>query len=147
MQKRVLFLCTHNSARSQMAEGLLRRMAGDRFEVFSAGTEKARVQPLAIEAMLEIGIDISSHNSKTLDVFAGEQFDYVITVCDRANESCPTFPGDVQRIHWSFDDPTSVTGTHEERLRVFRNVRDAIRNRLRMFVTVATRNTSSSRYA
>ena len=139
MTKRVLFLCTHNSARSQMAEGLLRKIAGDRFEVFSAGTEVTRVHPLAIEAMRESGIDISGHTSKTLDAFPGERFDYVITVCDRANESCPIFPGDTERIHWSFDDPSAATGTDEERLRAFRTIRDAIQQRLRMFVTVATR--------
>ena len=134
MKKRVLFLCTHNSARSQMAEGLLRNLAGDRIEVFSAGTERTRVQPLAIEAMREIGIDITGHRSKTLDEFAGENFDYVITVCDRANESCPIFPGTTERIHWSFDDPTAVTGTDEQKLRAFRTVRDAIQQRLRMFL-------------
>jgi arsenate reductase len=139
MKKRVLFLCTHNSARSQMAEGLLRKMAGDQFEVFSAGTEKTRVQPLAIEAMREIGIDITSHTSKTLEAFAGEKFDYVITVCDHANESCPIFPGDTQRIHWSFDDPTAAMGSEDEELRAFQTVRDAVQNRLRMFVTFATR--------
>lgn len=139
MKKRVLFLCTHNSARSQMAEGLLRKMAGDRFEVFSAGTEKTRVQPLAIEAMLEIGIDISGHTSKTLDAFAGETFDYVITVCDRANESCPVFPGATERIHWSFEDPTAATGTDEEKLRAFKTVRNAIQQRLRIFQTISKR--------
>lgn len=139
MKKRVLFLCTHNSARSQMAEGLLRKMAGDQFEVFSAGTEQTRVQPLAIEAMRESGIDISGHRSKTLDEFAGDTFDYVITVCDRANESCPIFPGTTERIHWSFDDPTAVMGTDEQKLRAFRTVRDAIQQRLRIFVTIATR--------
>ena len=137
MTKRVLFLCTHNSARSQMAEGLLRKLSGDRFEVFSAGTEKTRVQPLAIEAMREIGIDLSGHTSKTLDAFAGQTFDYVITVCDRANESCPIFPGGTERIHWSFEDPTAATGTDEQKLRAFRTVRDAIQQRLRIFVTVA----------
>ena len=139
MKKRVLFLCTHNSARSQMAEGLLRKMAGDRFEVSSAGTERTRVQPLAIEAMREIGIDISGHSSKTLDAFEGQTLDYVITVCDRANESCPIFPGTTERIHWSFEDPTAATGTDEKRLRVFRTVRDAIQQRLRMFVTIAVK--------
>jgi arsenate reductase len=137
MKQRVLFLCTHNSARSQMAEGLLRNMAGERFEVFSAGTEKTRVQPLAIDAMREIGIDISEHTSKTLEAFAGRTFDYVITVCDRANESCPVFPGATRRIHWSFDDPTAGTGSDEEKLRVFRTVRDAIQDRLRAFATLA----------
>ena len=135
MKKRVLFLCTHNSARSQMAEGLLRRMAGEQFEVFSAGTEETRVHPLAIEAMREIGIDMSSHRSKTLEEFSGQSFDYVITVCDRANESCPIFPGSTERIHWSFDDPSAATGTDAERLRVFRQIRDAIQNRLRLFQT------------
>ena len=131
MRKRVLFLCTHNAARSQMAEGLLRSLAGDRFEVFSAGTEETRVHPLAIEAMREIGIDISAHRSKTLDEFQGQPFDVVITVCDRANESCPFFPGNTERLHWSFDDPGAATGTDDERLEVFRRIRDAIRTRLR----------------
>lgn len=139
MKKRVLFLCTHNSARSQMAEGLLRKIGGDHFEVFSAGTEKTRVHPLAIEAMRETGIDISGQSLKTLDAFTGERFDYVITVCDRANESCPIFPGDTERIHWSFDDPSAASGTDEERLRAFRTIRDAIQQRLRIFVTIATR--------
>ena len=137
MKKRVLFLCTHNSARSQMAEGLLRHMAGGRFEVFSAGTERTRVQPLAIEAMRESGIDITGHRSKTLDELAGESFDFVITVCDRANESCPIFPGTSERLHWSFEDPTTATGSDEQKLRAFRTVRDAIQQRLRMFLTVA----------
>ena len=139
MKKRVLFLCTHNSARSQMAEGLLRKLAGDRFDVFSAGTEKTRLHPLAIEAMDEIGIDMAEQTSKTLDVYERRTFDFVITVCDRANESCPVFPGDTQRIHWSFDDPSAATGTEEERLRVFRRIRDEIQARLRMFVTIASR--------
>ena len=139
MKKRVLFLCTHNSARSQIAEGLLRHMGGDRFEVFSAGTEQTRVQPLAIEAMREVGIDITGHRSKTLDELDGESFDYVITVCDRANESCPIFPGTTERIHWSFDDPTAVTGTEEQKLRAFRTVRDAIQQRLRIFLTIANK--------
>ena len=134
-KKSVLFLCTHNSARSQMAEGLLRNMAGDRFRVESAGTERTRIHPLAIEAMQELGIDITGHSSKTLDAFAGEKFDYVVTVCDRANESCPLFPGDTERIHWSFDDPSAATGSHQERLRAFRTIRDAIRSRLQEFVT------------
>ena len=139
MKKRLLFLCTHNSARSQIAEGLLRKMAGDRFEVFSAGTERTRVQPLAIEAMREVGIDITGHRSKTLDEFAGQNFGYVITVCDRANESCPIFPGTTERIHWSFDDPTAVSGTEEQKLRAFRTVRDAIQQRLRMFLISANK--------
>ena len=132
MKKRILFLCTHNSARSQMAEGLLRDMAGDRFEVFSAGTEKTRVHPLAIEAMREVGIDISGHTSKTIGELDGP-FDVVVTVCDPANESCPLFPGDTQRLHWSFPDPSAVTGSDEERLQAFREVRDEILRRLRDF--------------
>ena len=139
MKKRVLFLCTHNSARSQMAEGLLRNLAGGKFDVFSAGTEQTKVQPLAIEAMREIGIDIASHTSKTLEAFTGQTFDYVITVCDRANESCPIFPGGTQRIHWSFDDPTAATGSHDDRLRKFQQVRDEIQERLRISVTEASR--------
>lgn len=139
MKKRVLFLCTHNSARSQMAEGLLRSMAGDRFDVFSAGTERTYVQPLAIDAMREIGIDITAHTSKTLDEFEGQTFDYVITVCDRANESCPILPGTTERIHWSFEDPTAATGTDEQRLRAFRTVRDALLQRLRIFLTLAAK--------
>lgn len=139
MKKRVLFLCTHNSARSQMAEGLLRNMAGDRFDVFSAGTERTYVQPLAIDAMREIGIDITAQTSKTLDELEGQTFDYVITVCDRANESCPILPGTTERIHWSFEDPTAATGTDEQRLRAFRTVRDALQQRLRIFLTLAAK--------
>ena len=131
MKKRVLFLCTHNSSRSQMAEGLLRAMAGDRFDVFSAGTEATEVHPLAIAAMRERGIDIGGHASKTLDAFAGERFDYVITVCNQANESCPIFPGETERLHWDFDDPRGAG------LPVFRRVRDEIENRLRAFLASA----------
>ena len=134
MRRRVLFLCTHNSARSQMAEGLLRRMAGDKFEVFSAGTAETRVHPLAIDAMREIGIDISGHRSKTLEAFAGKNFDYVITVCDRANESCPVFPGGTERLHWSLDDPAAAKGSDDERLGAFRDVRDRIARQLEAFV-------------
>jgi len=124
---RVLFLCTHNSARSQMAEGLLRRLAGDRFEVASAGTEARGVNPLATRAMAEIGIDLRGHTSKTLDRFLGERWDYVITVCDSANESCPAFPGARTRLHRSFDDPSAARGSDEQRLPVFRRVRDEIK--------------------
>ncbi len=135
-KKRVLFLCTHNSARSQMAEGLLRSEAGDRFDVASAGTEETRVNPLAIEAMNEIGIDISGHTSKTLERFLNDRWDYVITVCDRANESCPFFPGAAERLHWSVEDPSAVQGSHEERLAAFRRIRDQIRERVRQFDAV-----------
>ena len=130
-QRRVLFLCTHNSARSQMAEGFLRHLAGDRFEVASAGTEATRVHPLAIGAMQEAGIDIRAHRSKTLDALMDDPWDYVITVCDSANEHCPVFPGRTTRIHWSFDDPSSATGSDVERLATFRRVRDEIQGRLR----------------
>jgi arsenate reductase (thioredoxin) len=126
--QRVLFLCTHNSARSQMAEGLLREMAGDRFEVFSAGTEATHVRPEAISVMAEIGVDVSTQESKTLERYLGEPFDYVITVCDDANEACPVFPGARERLHWSFPDPSRAEG--EERTPVFRKVRDEIRARI-----------------
>jgi arsenate reductase len=129
-RRRVLFLCTHNSSRSQMAEGLLRTMAGDRFEVASAGTEATRVHPLAVRAMAELGIDLAGHTSKTLDRFLGEPWDCVITVCDGANEACPVFPGATTRVHWSFDDPSAARGSEDERLTVFRRIRDEIRARL-----------------
>ena len=127
---RVLFLCTHNSARSQMAEGLLRHLAGDRFEAHSAGTEATHIRPLAIRAMDEIGVDISGQESKTLERYFGEPFDYVITVCDDANEACPFFSGATNRLHWSLLDPSAAEGTEEERLAVFRSVRDALRDRV-----------------
>ena len=133
-KRRVLILCTGNSARSQMAEGLLRHDGGERFEVFSAGVEPSRVRPQAVEAMREIGVDISAHRSKSVDEFAGREFDYVITVCDNANERCPVFPGRTRRIHWSFDDPAAARGDEAARLAVFRRVRDEIRGRLRRFV-------------
>ena len=128
--QRVLFLCTHNSARSQMAEGLLRALGGDRFEPFSAGTEATHVRPLAIRAMAELGIDISAQESKTLDRYLGDRFDAVITVCDQANESCPVFGGARQRLHWSFPDPSTAEGSEDEQLAVYRQVRDAIRVRI-----------------
>jgi arsenate reductase (thioredoxin) len=127
---RILFLCTHNSARSQMAEGMLRDLAGDRFEVHSAGTEATHVRPLAIRAMDEMEIDISGQESKTLERYVGEPFDYVITVCDEANEACPFFPGAKSRLHWSFEDPSQADGSQDERLAVFRRVRDEIRARI-----------------
>jgi arsenate reductase (thioredoxin) len=128
---RVLFLCTHNSARSQMAEALLRHLGGDRFEAHSAGTEATHVRPLAVRAMDEIGVDISGQESKTLERYLEEPFDYVITVCDDANEACPFFPGAANRLHWSFEDPSRVEGSEEERLAVFRSVRDRIRERIK----------------
>jgi arsenate reductase (thioredoxin) len=127
---RVLFLCTHNSARSQMAEGFLRSLAGDRFEPASAGTEATRVHPLAIRAMAELGIDLSAHTSKIVDEFVEQPWDYVITVCDAANESCPMFPKKSSRLHWSFEDPSRATGSDDQRLEVFRRVRDQIKRRI-----------------
>ena len=127
---RVLVLCTHNSARSQMAEGFIRAMAGGRFEVESAGTEATRVHPLAVRVMEEVGIDLRGHASKTLDRFLDDRWDYVITVCDSANERCPLFPGAAARLHWSFDDPSAAQGSEEERVGAFRRVRDAIRAQL-----------------
>ncbi|HKY44510.1 MAG TPA: arsenate reductase ArsC [Pyrinomonadaceae bacterium] len=130
----MLILCTGNSARSQMAEGLLRHMAGDRFEVASAGVSPTRVRPEAMEVMREIGIDISTHRSKSVAEFATGEFDYVITVCDNANEQCPVFPGKTKRIHWSFDDPAAAEGDESARLAVFRHVRDEIQERLKQFI-------------
>ena len=133
VKKRVLILCTGNSARSQMAEGLLRHDGGEKFEVESAGVEPSHVRPQAVEAMREIGVDISGHRSKSVEEFAGQEFDYVITVCDNAKEHCPVFPANTRRIHWSFDDPAAAVGDEAERLAVFRRVRDEIRGRLREF--------------
>lgn len=127
-RKRVLILCTGNSARSQMAEGLLRDIAGDRFEVFSAGTRPAGLNPNAVTAMEEIGIDISRHRSKSVDEFEGQEFDYVITVCDNAKESCPIFLGAGKRIHHDFEDPAT------QPLPAFRKVRDEMSGWLRDFV-------------
>jgi arsenate reductase len=138
-KQRVLILCTGNSARSQMAEGLLRDMAGDRFEVASAGVSPSSVRPEAIEAMKEEGIDISSHTSKSVDAFLDQEFDYVITVCDNANEQCPVFPGNTTRIHWSFEDPAEAGGNLEDRLKVFRSVREKIREKLEGFAKEKSR--------
>ncbi|HEY9401780.1 MAG TPA: arsenate reductase ArsC [Pyrinomonadaceae bacterium] len=132
-QKRVLILCTGNSARSQMAEGLLRHDGGGRFEVFSAGVSPSGVRAEAVEAMREVGVDISGQRSKSVEEFAGQAFDYVITVCDNAREQCPFFPAGTRRIHWSFDDPASAEGDFAARLAVFRRVRDEIRARLGEF--------------
>lgn len=132
-KQRVLILCTGNSARSQMAEGLLRHDAGDRFEVESAGVDPGHVRPEAVAVMKELGIDISGHRSKHVDEFAGEEFDHVLTVCDNANESCPVLPGQGRRLHRSFEDPAAVRDTEEQRLAVFRKVRDEIREYLRTF--------------
>jgi arsenate reductase len=131
---RVLVLCTHNSARSQMAERLLRDLGRDRFEVASAGTVATAVHPLAARVMEEIGLDLRGHSSKTLERYLGERWDYVITVCDQAGERCPLFPGPARRIHWSFEDPSAATGSEADRLATFRRVRDAIRDRHRAWL-------------
>ena len=132
MKKSVLILCTGNSARSQMAEGLLRNMAGDRFEVFSAGTHPTSLNPNAVSALADLGIDISSHRSKSADEFRNNSFDYVITVCDNARESCPIFPGAGERIHRSFPDPASAPISDQPV--IFRQVRDSIRTWLELFI-------------
>jgi arsenate reductase (thioredoxin) len=131
---RVLILCTANSARSQMAEGLLRHEAGPSCEVFSAGTTPTQVRPEAIAVMREAGIDLSGHHSKSVEEFLGQEFDYVITVCDNARETCPVFPARTRRIHWSIEDPAAVNGSAEERLEAFRHARDDLQRRLRAFV-------------
>jgi arsenate reductase len=127
-KKKVLFICTHNSARSHMAEGLVNAFAGDRFEAHSAGTEPSQVNPLAIKVMAEIDIDISGHHSKGVEQFLDQEFDYVVTVCDHAKETCPFFPGGKERIHRGFQDPTAWEGAGDERVAIFRRLRDEIRN-------------------
>jgi arsenate reductase len=126
MKKRILFICTHNSARSQMAEGFVNNLYGDRYEAFSAGIEKTEVNPFAIEVMKMAGIDISNQRSKSIEEFRGELFDYVVTVCDNARSTCPFFPGK-KIFHKSFDDPAKATGNHDDVLKVFMKVRDEIR--------------------
>lgn len=132
-KKRVLILCTGNSARSQMAEGLLRDIGKGQLEVESAGVIASFVRLQAIEAMNQIGIDITRHRSKSVEEFAGQEFDYVITVCDNAKESCPVFPGNTKRVHWSFDDPAEAVGDDAAKLQVFRRVRDEIKEKLTSF--------------
>jgi arsenate reductase len=138
MKQKVLFLCTGNSARSQMAEGLLRDLSGDRFEVASAGVDPKALHPLAIEAMQEIGIDISRQESKSVTTLLGQHFSYVVTVCDDAKERCPIFPEPARPIHWRFDDPAAIEGTRDEKLAVFRRVRDEIEMRLRQWLDEAS---------
>jgi len=133
MKKRVLILCTGNSARSQMAEGLLRHDAGERFEVASAGTKAGFVRPEAIAVMREVGIDIAGHRSKNVEEFQGQDFDYVITVCDNARETCPVFFGKAENLHHDFEDPAGAPGSEQDRLVVFRCVRDQLRTYLRDF--------------
>jgi arsenate reductase len=130
-QARVLILCTANSARSQMAEGLLRHLAGGTLDVYSAGARPSIVNPLAIRAMAARGLDISGHRSKSLTEFLNQPFDYVMTVCDHAAETCPVFPGKAQRLHWSFPDPAAVAGSEEEQLAAFEQVRDHLEETLR----------------
>ncbi|MDP9243854.1 MAG: arsenate reductase ArsC [Chloroflexota bacterium] len=139
-RRRVLFVCTHNSARSQMAEAMLRTWGGDKFEAFSAGTEAAGIKPETVQVMNEIGIDISGQRSKTTDEFRGQSFEWFITVCDEAQKNCPVLPGVEHAAHWSIEDPSMVVGTSEERLAAFRDVRDLIRNRLRLFILAGGRS-------
>jgi arsenate reductase len=127
-KKSVLFLCTHNSARSQMAEGIMNHLYGDRYQASSAGTEPGTVNPLAVKALAEIGIDISAHHSKHVREFVGREMDLVVTVCDNAREACPFFPGAKENRHESFPDPSAVSGSDEEKLAAFRASRDAIRS-------------------
>ena len=136
---KVLFVCSHNSARSQMAEGFLRHLGGDAFEAASAGTEPGELHPLAVDVMAEAGIDISGQRAKAVDDFVRQRFDYVITVCDDAREACPFFPGAARRLHWSLPDPSAASGSREERLSVFRAVRDEVRRRLEEFLEGAGR--------
>ena len=134
LKPKVLFLCTGNSARSQMAEGFLRNMAGDYFEALSAGIEPKGLNPLAVDVMREIGIDISKQRSKDVREFLGSPIPYIITVCDNAKEHCPIFPGTFTYMHWSIEDPAAVQGTEEEKLAVFRRIRDQIGSRVKGFV-------------
>lgn len=136
---RVLFVCTHNSARSQIAEALLERFGGEDFEVHSAGTEATRVNPYAVRVLAEEGIDWSAARSKVITEFLDQRFDYVITVCDRARETCPVFPGSENTLHWGLDDPSEVEGTDEERLEAFRRTRAEVTTRLRPFIEMALR--------
>jgi arsenate reductase (thioredoxin) len=135
MKQRVLFLCTGNSARSQMAEGLLRHLAGDRYDALSAGTHPVGLNPGAVAAMRELGIDISAQRSKRMDEFVDQAFDYVITVCDRAKESCPRWPHTGWLLHWSFDDPAATMGSPEEQRKAFRTVRQQIKAHIEGFIT------------
>ena len=139
MPKRVLFLCTHNSARSQMAEAFLRHLSDGRFAVFSAGTRPTAVHPMAVVAMQEVGIDMSGQGSKDVAVYVQDSFDYLITVCDQAREECPIFPGARQQLHWSIPDPAEVDGDEASRLAAFRRVRDDLDGRIREFIAGAER--------
>ena len=134
MVKRVLFLCTGNSVRSQMAEGFLRHMASDRFDVFSAGVKPTEVNPLAIAVMKELSIDISKQKSKSVNEFVSQKFDYIITLCDNAKQTCPFFPGKAERLHWDLEDPAAAVGSEEERLAVFRRIQAAILENIYSFI-------------
>ena len=134
MKKKVLFLCTGNSCRSQMAEGFLRHMGGDEYEVYSAGVDPAEVNPLSVKVMEEVGIDISDQVSQSADEFIGKKFDYVVTVCDNAKQTCPVFPGEYKKVHWDLEDPAEAEGTGEEVLRVFRAIRDRIKSNVSEFL-------------
>jgi arsenate reductase len=136
-KRRVLFVCLHNSARSQMAEGMLRAWAGDRYEVASGGTEPRGVRAEAIAVMAELGIDISGHTSKTIEGFMGQPWDWLIPVCEEACEACPYVPGARAVLRWSFDDPSAATGSEAERMAEFRRVRDELATRIRAFIAEA----------
>jgi ArsR family transcriptional regulator, arsenate/arsenite/antimonite-responsive transcriptional repressor / arsenate reductase (thioredoxin) len=137
---RVLFLCTHNSARSQMAEGLLRKLGGDQVEVFSAGSEPTSIHPLAMKVMSDIGIDLNQHRSKHLNEFAGQNFDYIVTVCDRVREVCPVFPADPEQIHWSIPDPVAIEGNWQTQERAFANIANELRTRIEFLLLVIKHN-------
>jgi len=132
--KKILFLCTGNSCRSQMAEGLMWHMAGDKFEVYSAGVEPTQVNPYAIKVMAETGINISSHRSKSVNEFLKQEFDYVITVCNHAKQVCPIFPGEHRNIHWDIEDPAGIKGTEQEKMDFFRKIRDEIKEKCLIFL-------------
>lgn len=140
MRGKILCVCTANSARSQMGEGLLRHLGGDRFEVYSAGVNPTQVNPLAVKVMSEIGIDISRQRSKSVKEFSGQQFDYVITVCDNAKQTCPLFPGKHEKIHWSLEDPSCAEGAEEDMLTIFRKTRNQIKENILKFLTLPKDN-------
>src|SRR5713226_5727691 len=142
-KQRVLFVCTGNSCSSQMAEGFLRELAGNQFKAASTGTSPTRVNPLAVRAMAEVGVDITEQRSKSVEEMTGERFDYVITVCDRAREACPVFPGRANRLHWSFDDPGEAEGSEQERLEVFRRTRNDIAASIKDFASAHHRTQDS----
>ena len=141
---RVIFVCTHNSARSVMAEALLRRRGGDAFEVVSAGTQPGGVNPLTLRALGETGLPVDGYRSKSVGEFLGRPFDYVITVCDQARQSCPVFPGGKRTLHWGYPDPSEAVGTDEERLAAFRAVLIALGERIALFVPIALRERAAA---